>query len=58
MQSREVVLAWVDSVNRREADAVEALYHDAVTNPDEATARRAIGQQAAGMHTRRKGRVS
>ena len=30
--AREVILAWVDAFNRRDAEAAAALYHDDATN--------------------------
>lgn len=46
MRPREVVLAWVDAFNRRDAAAAAALYHDDVTNLQVALGEPVVGQGA------------
>ena len=43
---REVVLAWVDAFNRRDAAAAAALYHDDATNLQVALGEPVVGQRA------------
>jgi ketosteroid isomerase-like protein len=44
---RDVVLAWVDAFNRRDALAAAGLYHDDAVNAQVAAGRPAVGRQAA-----------
>ncbi len=47
MQSpREVVLAWVEAFNRRDADAASALYHEDAVNLQVAAGEPTVGRQA------------
>lgn len=43
---RDVVLAWVDVFNRRDALAAAALYHDDAVNTQVAAGRPTVGRQA------------
>jgi steroid delta-isomerase-like uncharacterized protein len=43
---REVVLAWVDAFNRRDADAAAALYHEDAINLQVATGEPTTGREA------------
>ena len=43
---RDVVLAWVDAFNRRDALAAAALYHEDVVNMQIAAGEPTIGRQA------------
>src|SRR5437660_7096224 len=43
---RDVVLAWVDAFNRRDAPAAAALYHDDAVNTQVAAGGPTVGRQA------------
>lgn len=43
---REVVLAWVDAFNRRDAAAAAALYHEDAVNIQVAAGEPTVGRQA------------
>ena len=44
--AREVILAWVDAFNRRDAEAAAALYHDDATNLQVAIGQPLVGRPA------------
>ena len=44
--ARDVVQAWVDAFNKRDALAAAELYHDDAVNTQVATGRPAVGRQA------------
>jgi steroid delta-isomerase-like uncharacterized protein len=44
--AREVILAWVDAFNRRDAEAAAALYHDDATNLQVAIGQPLVGRAA------------
>jgi len=44
--AREVILAWVDAFNRRDAEAAAALYHDDATNLQVAIGQSLVGRPA------------
>jgi|SRR5215813_158408 len=44
--ARDVVLAWVDAFNRRDADAAAALYHADAVNTQIAAGRPTVGRPA------------
>jgi steroid delta-isomerase-like uncharacterized protein len=46
MSPREVVLAWVEAFNRRDADAAAALYHEDAVNLQVAEGTPTVGRQA------------
>lgn len=46
MSPREVVLAWVEAFNQRDADAAAALYHDDAVNLQVAEGEPTVGRQA------------
>ncbi len=43
---REVILAWVDAFNRRDAEAAAALYHEDATNLQVAVGQPLVGRAA------------
>ena len=43
---REVVLAWVEAFNRRDADAAAALYHEDAVNLQVAAGEPTVGRRA------------
>ena len=44
--AHEVILAWVDACNRRDAEAAAALYHDDATNLQIAIGQPLVGRPA------------
>jgi steroid delta-isomerase-like uncharacterized protein len=43
---KEVILAWVEAFNRRDAHAVASLYHDGATNHQVAAGEPVVGREA------------
>jgi len=46
MRARQVVLAWIEAFNQRDADAAAALYHEDATNLQVALGEPVVGRNA------------